>query len=562
MASDTAPAEVNARSGGGLDAAVVLAALPVGLIVLGPDGNVVVSNEAAERILAVPDGALVGRGPLPAGWRLVQDDGTPLPEERHPARVALRTGATQRDEVLGLRRPDGSVAWVSVSCVPLPVAGPPEGRHVVATMVDVTRPRQRTRALAARETQLLRALERAPFVLWSADARGRLAYLAGEDPVRRVGLIGRPAVQLFPDDAAFPGHLERTLAGARFTALVHSGDKVLETLFYPAYSTEGAIDGVSGISVDVTARVAAEADQGRLRTALQHAAHEWRTTFDAIDAPAILIAPDDTVRRVNRATRDLWGRPYEEIVGSRLPERGPGLPWASIRQATAQCRSGGQPVTLQARDETDETYWDVTANLVSDSGDAAGAVIALARDVSRIVALRESLRRNERMSMMGELVSGVAHQVRNPLFGISSTLDACDEEFGALPGVRDCVATLRAETARLSRLMTHLLDYGRAGSAVHEEGLLADVVASAVSLSRAIARESGVEVVASVADDIPALPLDPGRLPEAFHNLIENAIQHSARAGRSPRHRAPRAPPWLGGGRLRCRRRRARLQAR
>ena len=164
------------------------------------------------------------------------------------------------------------------------------------------------------------------------DARGHLAYLAGEDPVRRVGLIGRPAVQLFPDDAAFPGHLERTLAGARFTALVHSGDKVLETLFYPAYSTEGAIDGVSGISVDT--RVAAEADQGRLRTALQHAAHEWRTTFDAIDAPAVLIAPDDTVRRVNRATRDLWGRPYEEIVGSRLPERGPGLPWASIRQAT------------------------------------------------------------------------------------------------------------------------------------------------------------------------------------------------------------------------------------
>ena len=93
-----------------------------------------------------------------------------------------------------------------------------------------------------------------------------------------------------------------------------------------------------------------------------------------------------------------------------------------------------------------------------------GTVIVLARDVSRVVALRESLRRSERMSVMGELVSGVAHQVRNPLFGISAALDECREAYGHLPDFREHAQTLRREIARLSHLMNHLLEYGRAGS--------------------------------------------------------------------------------------------------
>ena len=92
-------------------------------------------------------------------------------------------------------------------------------------------------------------------------------------------------------------------------------------------------------------------------------------------------------------------------------------------------------------------------------------MIVLARDVSHVVELRESLRRSERMSVMGELVSGVAHQVRSPLFGISATLDAWNAEGTLPPESREHAQTLRSETARLSRLMNHLLDYGKSGAA-------------------------------------------------------------------------------------------------
>ena len=299
---------------GRLDRDAVLAALPEGLIVLGPDGRIVICNPAAERILAVPSGTLKENGLVPSDWRLVRDDGMPLAEEDHPARVAQRTRAAQRGEVIGMLRPDDSVVWLSVSAAPLPLPDSPNSCDVVCTFSDVTRPRQRELALLAREAQLLRALERAPFALWSADVRGRISFLAGAigaDAARRADLLGRPATDLFPDAAAFPADLQRALAGEKLTTLASAESRVFETRFYPAYDAHGDADGVSGISIDVTARVAAETEQSNLRDALRHTAEEWRTTFDAIDSPLLLLGADDTVRRVNRATRALWGQPFD-----------------------------------------------------------------------------------------------------------------------------------------------------------------------------------------------------------------------------------------------------------
>ena len=62
---------------------------------------------------------------------------------------------------------------------------------------------------------------------------------------------------------------------------------------------------------------------------------------------------------------------------------------------------------------------------------------------------------------MGTLVAGVAHQVRNPLFGISSSLDAMTEKFGDQPQYQRYLSVLRGEIERLNHLMRDLLDYGK-----------------------------------------------------------------------------------------------------
>jgi signal transduction histidine kinase len=141
--------------------------------------------------------------------------------------------------------------------------------------------------------------------------------------------------------------------------------------------------------------------------------------------------------------------------------------------------------------------------------------------------LKDELRRNETMTAMGALVAGVAHEVRNPLFGISSTLDAMTARMGERPEFGRYLEVLRNEVDRLGRLMAELLSYGRSPTREFVAGSLTDVVALAVESCSSLAREAGVTIVNRVALQPDAIRLDPGRLAQAFQNLIDNALQHA-----------------------------------
>src|SRR5262249_59300834 len=113
-------------------------------------------------------------------------------------------------------------------------------------------------------------------------------------------------------------------------------------------------------------------------------------------------------------------------------------------------------------------------------------IILVAREITGVVLLQEKLHHGRTMSAMGSLVAGVAHEVRNPLFGISATLDAFEARFGQRAEYQQYVSVLRGELARLSHLMGDLLEYGKPTTLEFSEGALSDVVAEAVASACAL----------------------------------------------------------------------------
>ncbi|MFN2447144.1 MAG: PAS domain-containing sensor histidine kinase [Vicinamibacterales bacterium] len=149
-------------------------------------------------------------------------------------------------------------------------------------------------------------------------------------------------------------------------------------------------------------------------------------------------------------------------------------------------------------------------------------------------SLERELRRSELMSAMGSLVAGVAHEVRNPLFGISSIIDALEARvarFGASGEYARHVALLRSELQRLTRLMQDLLDYGKPASLDLAPVALGDVVRAAMSACQAAAARQHVHVTQRIRVPGVAVMMDRARVVQVFQNLLDNAIQYTAAEG-------------------------------
>jgi len=277
--------------------------------------------------------------------------------------------------------------------------------------------------------------------------------------------------------------------------------------------------------VDITERRQAEAEQKRLQEAVERSAAEWKETFDTVTTPILITERSGAVVRVNRAAIELCRLTSEQLAGKTIEEISAGEPWQTAAQLINYIAGERTGTTAETRD-TDGRTWDIIVSRFSTANDGDERFILVLWEITGIVELQESLRRSETMSAMGTLVAGVAHEVRNPLFGISATLDAFAEEMSQ-PGYVECAATLRQEVNRLIHLMQELLEYGKPPALHIERGDIREVVSLAVESRRAVARGAMVEIQNGMTRAMPTLLMDRSRLRQVFENLIDNAIQHS-----------------------------------
>lgn len=274
------------------------------------------------------------------------------------------------------------------------------------------------------------------------------------------------------------------------------------------------------LSEEVRVRTQAEERQARMRAALEDAAAEWRQTFDAMKSIIVVLDSRGYITRLNRA-----------VNGCFIGDVGPGQPWQKGAELINLIREPHAIRSCQVEDASSGRIWDLLVSCSDRSEREDGRIILVARDVTETVNLQSSLRRSETMAVMGSLVASVAHEVRNPLFGISATLDAFEARFGCQAEYQEYAQVLRRELGHLTGLMHDLLEFGKPPHLEFSECPTERVIAEAAKVCEILAKRSDVKIAAHFQNGLPRSVIDSKKIGVVFKNLIENAIYYSLPGG-------------------------------
>jgi PAS domain S-box-containing protein len=254
---------------------------------------------------------------------------------------------------------------------------------------------------------------------------------------------------------------------------------------------------------------------------------EWRQTFNAIDIPVLIVDLSGTVKRLNEAAEAISDLQPDDIVGHKIAELGHNEPWQKAAELIRGIRAEGGSSHAELTDPATEKTWALTLYLINEFGSVGERAILIVQDTTKRTQLEASLRQGQMMSLLGSLVAGVAHEVRNPLFGISSILDAFETRFSDRTDYLRYTNVLRDEVGRLTFLMEELLEYGRPFKGDLYPVSLEEVIAKSLRSCNPAAEVAKVNLLNNVQNGLPKVMIDRRRLSKVFVNLIENAIQHS-----------------------------------
>jgi signal transduction histidine kinase len=226
----------------------------------------------------------------------------------------------------------------------------------------------------------------------------------------------------------------------------------------------------------------------------------------------VLHASDEALRMIDATRAWALGRGAAEVLRTAVPgedllaEAQTGRPQA---RETLLLTRGGHEVPSR-----------VTVRRLG-----SGATCAVLHDLTQAQRLQRELRLRERLATVGELAAGVAHEIRNPLAGISSAAQVLLTRFEPRDDRQRFCRVIIEQVDRLDHTVTSLLKFARPPEPQLRSGRIEEVIERVLALEAERLAEARVVVERRFAARVPVLFLDPGLIEQVLLNLVINAVQ-------------------------------------
>jgi len=166
-----------------------------------------------------------------------------------------------------------------------------------------------------------------------------------------------------------------------------------------------------------------------------------------------------------------------------------------------------------------------------DIGKVSESINIMANSLEKKEKLEEQLKRSEKLASLGQMISGVAHEIRNPLSIIRGTVQLMERNFKNVEGLDEYVKIVKEQSDRENNVIQELLDYARPSKQLM---MLMDInilIKGVLSFTNKYIGEKHVELKIDLAEVMPQLLLDCDKIKQVFVNMILNACEAMENGG-------------------------------
>ena len=199
-------------------------------------------------------------------------------------------------------------------------------------------------------------------------------------------------------------------------------------------------------------------------------------------------------------------------------------PMVELQEKVAQISEGNLDVAVSFAQRNDE---------IGDLGRNFNHMMQQLRESRREIETmhRTQMSRAEHLATLGELATGLAHEIRNPLAGIAGVIEIIGRDLPETSPAREMVKDLRLEINRINRILTDLLETARPHPPRMMRSNLNTTVEHAVMLARQQVLSQPIKIEFQKAPNLPEVEHDSDQIHQLLLNLLLNAVQSIDGAG-------------------------------
>jgi len=291
-------------------------------------------------------------------------------------------------------------------------------------------------------------------------------------------------------------------------------------------------------TLEAAAAVASLALEGTLLIdAADHRERLWEDATESLSVALCVVDRAGRLERGNRAFAELTGSQPNALAGRLWNELLP-TEWHQRVSAVLTGRSTGK-VELASGDRAIA----VTAFAIGAPGGERR--VLLFEDQTDRRRLQDRLVQSEKLTAIGQLIAGVAHDLNNPLTSVIGFADFLAESADVPPRIREPLRVIQQEAERASKIVKNLLSFARRQETRQPTALRPILEATAGLLRNNLSAER-VQLQVEIDPDLPDLDLNPTQMQQVFVNLIQNAAQAIA-VTRRPGTIRVLARRWMDG---------------